>query len=485
MTKEVSDYIDNVELPIQHIFKDMLKYAPSKICGLLGNILIVPIYTNLLTRSQYGVYAISLAVLSFLCIIFSDWVGMAGLRYFRQNQLSEQVPKYLSTLTLLLFTNLFAMFLICYLFKGYFYNYFLGITPKCFLFILLLIIPVSVRALLFQVLRAQIKPGAFTVSTILNQVLTIVLAVIFIKFFSLGAMSILLAMAISVSIIDVLLIFQTKLYKHFSFQKPNLEVLKSVCFYGLPIAITSLSVWVIEQSNKVITAHYYDLDTTALVGVAYGLTFPILLTILSVITIAAFPRIINLYEDNVDVRPVISKLTGYFLLISLPIATVMSLYSKDIIEIFSNAQYHNAYVLLPYFAFAAVFISFTDYTTYQYHLAQKTYVLTTLKVLSAILGLVLNIFLIKTMGLVGVGIAMLVSNIFYFLLTVFVKMPNLEWQIPYKRILHLLLCFIPTTVLWIFLKESTVLPLLQINILLIVYYSFFYTTKGYFSEICK
>lgn len=485
MTKEVSDYINNVELPIQSIFKDMLKYAPSKICGLLGNILIVPIYTNLLSRSEYGVYSIALAVLSFLCIIFSDWVGMSGLRYFRQNQLSEQIPKYLSTLILLLFSNLFLMFLICFFFKEYFYSYFTGITPKCFLFIMLLIIPVSVRALLFQVLRAQIKPGAFTVSTIINQLLTILLAVIFIRFYNLGAMSILLAMAISVSLIDILLVFQTKLYKHFSFQKPNFLILKSVCLYGLPIALTSLSVWIIEQSNKVITAHYYDLDTTALVGVAYGLTFPILLTILSVITIAAFPRIINLYEDNIDVRPVISRLTGYFLLISLPIATVMSLYAKDIIEIFSNAQYHNAHILLPYFAFAAVFLCFTDYTTYQYHLAQKTYILTTLKVLSAVLGLCLNLILIKKMGLVGVGIAMLVSNIFYFLLTVFVKMPNLEWKIPYKRMLHLSLCFVPTSMLWYFLKESSVLPLLQINILLIIYYTFFYVTKGCFREIFK
>ena len=72
MSQKVNKYIQEVALPMKAIFKDMLKYAPSKIFGLLGNIVVVPVYTNLLSPSQYGVYVISLAVLSFLCILFSD-----------------------------------------------------------------------------------------------------------------------------------------------------------------------------------------------------------------------------------------------------------------------------------------------------------------------------------------------------------------------------------------------------------------------------
>lgn len=481
MTEEVSKYINEVEIPMQNIFKDMLKYAPSKFFGLLGNAVIVPIYTNLLSPTQYGVYAISLAVLSFLCILFSDWIGLAGLRFFRQNQLNEQVPRYLSTLIMVLIFNLVFMYVLCFLFKNNFYEYF-SVTPKVFLFILLLIIPASVRALLFQVLRAQIKPGAFTFSTIINQILTISLAVYFIKNCNLGAIAILLGMAISISLIDVILIFQTKISSHFKLKLPDMNLSKSIFAYGFPIAVASISIWVINQSNKFITSHYYGLDTAGFVGVAYNLTFPLLMTLFAIITIAAYPRIINLYEDNIDVRPVVSKLTGYFLLISLPIATIMSLYSKDIIALFANIQYQSAGILIPFFAFGALFLSFTDFTTYQYHLSKKTYILTIIKIVSAIIGLILNIILIKQLGLVGVGIATLISNILYFILTIVVKIHNLGWQPPYKRITHIALCFIPTILLWSCIKNSTILPLLQINILLIIYYGTFYSTKNYFKE---
>lgn len=482
MTKEIDKYIQEVAIPMKHIFKDMLKYAPSKIFGLLGNAIIVPIYTHLLSPSQYGIYAISLAVLSFLCILFSDWIGLAGLRFFRQNQLCDKIPKYLSTLVMILVSNLCVMYLLCFIFRNKFYEYF-SIPPKIFMFLLILIIPVAIRALLFQVLRAQIKPGAFTFSTIINQILTIGIAVLILKFFNLGAASILIAMAVSITIIDVILIFQTNILGFLRSELPNIKMLKSIFVYGIPIAVAAISLWIINQSNKFITTHYHGLSDAGLVGVAYNMTFPILMTLFAIITIAAYPRIINLYEDKIDVRPVISKLTGYYMLISLPVVTIMSLYAQDIINIFAGQSYGNAAVLLPYLAFSAFFLSFTDYTTYQYHLANKTYILTTLKVISAVIGLILNIVLIKNYGLTGVGIATLCSNLIYFILTVWVVVPELEWRIPVKRIVHIALCFLPAAVLWYVLKNSSVLPLLQINILLLFYYSLFYSTKRFFKEI--
>lgn len=481
MSEEVNKYIKEVALPMKAIFKDMLKYAPSKIFGLLGNIAIVPVYTNLLSPSQYGVYVISLAVLSFLCILFSDWIGLSGLRFFRQNQLEGIVPKYVSTLAMILCSNLVVMFIVALICRQKFYEYF-NISPKIFLFVLILIIPVAMRALLFQILRAQIKPGAFTVTTIINQILTIVIAVLILKFTSLGAVSILIAMAISITLIDVVLVFQTDILWLLKFEKPDFNMIKTLFAYGVPIAVAALSLWIINQSNKFITSHFHGLVDAGFVGVAYNLTFPILMTLFAIITIAAYPRLINLYEDKTDVRPLISKLTGYYMLISLPVVVIMSLYAKDLIVVFANAKYYNAFVLLPYLAFSAFFLSFTDYTTYQYHLSGKTYILTTLKVVSAIIGLVLNILLIKQMGLVGVGIATLVSNILYFILTVVVVVPGLNWQVPYKRIFHLILCFVPSAVLWYILQLSPITPIVQIYILLSFYYLLFYFSKGIFKD---
>ena len=140
------EFVANSEeerIQLTAIFKDMLKYSPSKICGMLGNAVIVPVYTSLLPPEQYGLYSLSIALLSFLCIIFSDWVGLSGLRFFRQHQLAQDLPRYLSVLVSILVINVAAMFVLAFIFRNNFYSFF-HIEAKYFIAILFLIIPVAI-----------------------------------------------------------------------------------------------------------------------------------------------------------------------------------------------------------------------------------------------------------------------------------------------------------------------------------------------------
>ncbi len=468
------EYIENRELEekeIKGIFSDMVKYAPSKLCGMLGNVITVPIYTSIFTVEQYGLYTISIAMLSFLCIIFSDWVGLSGLRFFRHHQISQDLPKYLTTLVTILTINMLLMFGIAFLFKDSLYSFF-HVPFKYFLAVLFLIIPVAIRALLSQLLRAQLKSISYTIATILNQFATIFLAVFFAKFFNLGAASILLGMGVSISLIDILLLYQSEILKVFKIQKIEWKFILPIIKYGIPIAATSLSAWIITQSNKFIMNGISGFSKAALVGVGYGLTLPILMTLFAMITVAAIPRIINLYEGKVDVRPIISKFLGYYILVALPVITVMSLYSVEYTNIFANAKFYEASILVPYFSFGVFFLAMTDYTTLQYHLANKTHIEFIIKLISGIVGVILNFILIKQMGLVGAGIATFSANFLYFLLSVIIVLPGLELRFPKNTILRILIAAIPAGILTFILKKfcGGISGSIQMPVLLIVFY---------------
>lgn len=459
------------------IFKDIVKYSPSKLCGMLGNALIVPVYTHLLLPEQYGLYSLSIAFLSFLCIIFSDWVGLSGLRFFRSFQLADELPKYLSMLVTILTFNICAMFVFAFLFRHNFYDFF-NIQPKYFFCILILIIPVAIRALLFQLLRAQLKSISFTFSTIINQILTMGLSVLIIKFFNLGALSLLLGMGISITLIDILLIYQSGILKYF--RKPNLQwkVLLPMFKYGIPIAATSLSAWVINQSNKFIMNSISGFKEVGLVGVAYGLTLPLFMTIFSIITVAAVPRIFNMFEEKVDVRPIITRFAGYFLVVALPMIAVVSIYAPQFVDMLANTKFHEAYRLIPYFAFGCFFMALSDYTTLQYHLANKTYIDFILKLISGIVGIVANIVLIPKMGLDGAGIATLSANFIYFFLSSVIRIPNLELYCPVRTILRMGLSFIPFIVLYYCFKQTPYIPALaQMVMLLVVFYGVYWAVS--------
>ena len=476
------EFIENREVEkeqLKAIFRDMVKYSPSKIIGMLGNAIIVPVYTSLLSPEQYGLYSLSIALLSFLCIIFSDWVGLSGLRFFKHHQMTQDMPKYLTTLVTMLIANVFLMFVVAFVFKDNFYSFF-KIPAKYFLAILVLIIPVAVRALLFQLLRAQLKSMSFTLSTIINQFLTILLSIFFVKFFHLGAIALLLGMGVSISLIDLLLIYQSNILSWFRLQKIEWHSVLPIFKYGIPIAATSLSAWIINQSNKFIMNSIHGFSEVGIVGVAYGLTLPLLMTIFSIITVAAIPRIINMYEERIDVRPLISRFTGYYILIALPVILVISLYAPDYVHMLSsNEKFQTAFKLIPYFAFGTFFMALTDYTTLQYHLANKTYIEFIIKLTSGITNVVLNILLIPKMGLEGVGIATLGANFLYFLLSIIIVLPGLRLIFPKLIISRMILSFIPFGILYFVFNKYVTLPALfeMLSLMFIFYICYWGLTK--------
>lgn len=476
------EFIENREVEkeqLKAIFRDMVKYSPSKIIGMLGNAIIVPVYTSLLSPEQYGLYSLSIALLSFLCIIFSDWVGLSGLRFFKHHQMTQDMPKYLTTLVTMLIANVFLMFVVAFVFKDNFYSFF-KIPAKYFLAILVLIIPVAVRALLFQLLRAQLKSMSFTLSTIINQFLTILLSIFFVKFFHLGAIALLLGMGVSISLIDLLLIYQSNILSWFRLQKIEWHSVLPIFKYGIPIAATSLSAWIINQSNKFIMNSIHGFSEVGIVGVAYGLTLPLLMTIFSIITVAAIPRIINMYEERIDVRPLISRFTGYYILIALPVILVISLYAPDYVHMLSsNEKFQTAFKLIPYFAFGTFFMALTDYTTLQYHLANKTYIEFIIKLTSGITNIVLNILLIPKMGLEGVGIATLGANFLYFLLSIIIVLPGLRLIFPKLIISRMILSFIPFGILYFLFNKYVTLPALfeMLSLMFIFYICYWGLTK--------
>ena len=346
--------------------------------------------------------------------------------------------------------------------------------------VLFLIIPVAIRALLQQILRAQLKSVSYSFTTILNQFITIGLAVFFAKFFNLGAASILLGMGVAISLIDILLLCQCDIIKIFKFQKVEWKFVIPIVKYGIPVMATSLSAWIITQSNKVIMGGISGFTKAAFVGVGYSLTLPIMMPLFAMLTVAVIPRIINMYEAKIDVRPIITKFMGYYILLGLPLAAIMSVYSMDYtILLKTNEKFYEACTLVPYFSFGVFFLGLADYTTLQYHLANKTHIEFIIKLISGIVGVVLNIILIPKMGLTGVGIATFSANFLYFLLSALVVLPDFHLKIPRNTLLRILFAAIPASGLYLLFCSGliNISGTVKFISMLCAFYGFYTVTK--------
>lgn len=179
-----------------------------------------------------------------------------------------------------------------------------------------------------------------------------------------------------------------------------------------------------------------------------------------------------MYEERIDVRPLISRFTGYYVLIALPVITVISLYSVDYVQMLSsNEKFLVAFKLIPYFAFGTFFMALTDYTTLQYHLANKTYIDFVIKLTSGIANVVLNILLIPKYGLIGVGLATLIANFLYFLLSIIIVLPGLRLIYPKLIFNRMYISFVPACLLFVIFNKFLSLPaLFEMLSLMFVFY---------------
>ena len=250
---------------------------------------------------------------------------------------------------------------------------------------------------------------------------------------------------------------QCDIMKVFKFQKVEWKFILPIVKYGLPLMATSLSAWIITQSNKIIMGGISGFTKAAFVGVGYSLTLPILMPLFAMLTVAVIPRVINMFEAKIDVRPIISKFIGYYILLALPLVAIMSLYSMDYtILLKTNEKFYEACSLIPYFSFGVFFLGLTDYTTLQYHLANRTHIEFIIKLISGIIGVILNILLIPKIGLIGVGIATFSANFLYFILSVIVVLPNFRLNIPKNTLFRILISAIPATGLFFLFKSGAV-----------------------------
>jgi|GEM_PF-526718 len=432
--------IDNSSMKqfFSDIGQDIIKYFPSKIFGSFGNLIMVAIYTNLLSPAQYGIYIVATAVLSFLCIIFSDWIGISGLRFFTENKSKGCIKSYFSTLLFLLVSNLIFLFIASFFAFNFITSYF-KIPSFILIVVLLLMIPVAVRALLFQILRAQIQPIVYSFSVILNQVTTILISVYFVTQWHLGGLSLLLGMAFSIIVVNIIMFYMSNVHHILVFNKVKTDILKEFYKYGVPISLASIGMWILTQSNKFVLQHYSGSHYNGILGVGFNLTFSVILPLFAVITIAAIPRIFNMYQEGKNVNPVITRLTEYYFVIFSPIVLILCLFPTEITAIFSSKAYAEAQILIPFLALSIFIFGLTEYTTLQYHLVKKTYIDSFIKLASGFIGLALSIILIPKYGILAVGISTLASNFVYLILTLIIRVRDLAYVPPYKTIAKVVL----------------------------------------------
>ncbi len=391
---------------ISKVFKHSFVYGLTGVASTLAAVLLVPIYTRILTPEDYGVIAILRTLVGILVIIFNLGMGSAIFwAYFRAESEAEK-KKVVGTALFfqLLFPLVLTLFLVA-ISPSFNQLIFQGDQPLYYFIIIFVTIFFQAGITIpLAVLRAKEQPQKYVFLTLSNLILTIIFSIIFVVVLRLGVLGVLLG-----SLIGGGLVYLASLPFVVRYAKLGMSLfwLKGMLSFGLPMVPAGLSMWILNSSNRYFLNYFGGLSEVGIynVGSRVGM---IIVLVVGAVQLAYAPFIFS-NQNKKNAKEIYKKFATYYLLLLFYIALGLAVLSKEAITILTGPKFHSAYVVVPFIAFA--YTAFGLYTIFAIGIAlmRKTIYSFFSAGLASLINIGLNFLLVPEFGVIGAASSTLLS----------------------------------------------------------------------------
>ena len=388
-----------------NLAKSFSIYTGISIINAGVSFLLFPILTFYLTKLDYG-----------LMSLFSSYVAITG------TMLTFSVPGYTAIHFFekdkSKFTNVFSssfflpiiVFVIIELTFIIFGQYFSNGIP---IFWLMLVPIFALLEYLYQYLLSVLilmnGVKQYTIVSLSKIIIEVFLIYFFVIKLELGWEGKLFSWFIVIQLGGVLsiLFFIKKEYLKFKFDK---YILYQTMIFGAPLILHSLNKFVINQSDRIFISKMVSLEATGLYSIGYNIGMIVLIVLASVINVYSPYLIERLSDINIEKKYQILKLSYIIFLGLLSVFLILNiLISPIMFRYFISGDYGGgeSYVFLVSlsYVFWGVYLMFAGYVFY----LKKTKFLGFMAIITILINLIFNYFLIKLNGPIGAAQSTVIS----------------------------------------------------------------------------
>ncbi len=368
--------------------------------------ILTPILTRNFDPANYGVIELIgniTAIISLLLVMgFSTSLGI----YFYSTDNQQDKKEYISTaLTYLLVTSaifcsvlfLFADPLSTLFFKSTAYSIYLKFTFVALPFTIFLSVS-------FSLLRFLSRSVTFVVLSTVKTLLTISLTIFFLLYLKQGLLSVYYPILVVNAALAIVMFLVIKEYK-LKFFVP--EKLKRLLKVGIPLIPVAIFDWIMNLSDRFFLTHFRDLYDVGIYSVSIKVASFILL-IVTVFQMAWGPLALSIAR-SAEAKEFYKKSLSYFVIIGCLGATILSLFGKEIITIFTSPDYVEAFRYVGPLSLSAVMYGAYSIVAIGVNITKKTQKILYSTATAAILNVILNLIFIARYGIWAAALSTFVS----------------------------------------------------------------------------
>lgn len=454
--------------------KDFLIYGFASILSKVVAIFLMPIYTSILTREEYGAMAMLLSVSGVIDLISNLNIHSGIARDYYD--VGDNRKILISTGFWSILSLALSVMAILFVSRKFWLCDVLNLESFESSFILLLLsIPTQSLMSYFSILtRFKKKPILYTIGNISSLIVQVLLSIYTVIVLRKGIPGIFFSLLISNLFAMVYFAYINREFLGLNFEK---KYLKRALLFSIPTLPAILAGWLDSSLGQILIGKYISLTDLGVYSIALQLS-----SVFSLVSIALNNVWSPFLYENYQKTNFEHQLKSIFLLFVLLICVItsgVSLFSNEIILLLSNSSYLDAgkyltllcipmgvYLLFP-FASSGVSISRdTKYLGYSY-------------IIGTVLNLSFLLILLPYCGILTVPIGLAVSRVITFYLLSYVTKKKGYFILPNRYLLILILL----SVLCYVLLEMHISLLYRISIFMILNIILLRLFNGYFNVV--
>lgn len=389
---------------------------------------LLPLYTAYLSKEDYGVVDLIATIIALLFPILNMQMEQGLFRFMVVNRKNAVELKRIAS-TAFSFTG-FQILCFSLLFVAA--SPFIHNEYKWFLLINLVL--GTINFMMMQFLRGLGDNVGYAVSAFMSSMVNIVVNLVLIIGFGLGADSMLTAMAVG-SITSILYIFfRSRLWRYYSLKYFERSRLKELLSYSLPLVPNELSWWAIRASDRFVITTFIDASANGIIAIAHK--FPSVYVMIYNIFGIAWTESIVLHLKEAGGERYFSDMTNRMLRLFSCLSLLIICVMPFVFNILIDENFAEAYNLIPLYMVGSMFNVVIGLISAVYIVHKQTMVIAKTSVMAAIICIVVDVVCVKFIGvyasplsnIVGFGAMMLYRCIDIR------KYVKVEWD--YKYILY-------------------------------------------------
>lgn len=383
------------------LLNDTLIFAVGNLGSKMILFFLLPLYTNYLTKSQYGTVSLITTAVDLLIPFFSIVFHDAIFRFVLDKKVEVKSVALNGVIVLLCgsilavtFTPIIGIYKNLFEWKWYVTAY---IITGIFMQISMTYVKASERTKLYAVLG------------IIHTLFLCILNIILLSKVNMQISGYLISGIISNLIIASIAAYKGNLFVDAIRATFDAQLLKSMIAYSSPLIINNVSWWIIHSSDKIMVDYLVGLSAVGLYTVASKI--PALINVFISIFSQAW-GISSIKEENNDEKIFYSKVFEVYLFLVVFICSSLLMFVKCFMYIYVSESFFDSWRYVPWLLTAAVCSAISSFFGVIYGVVKKSFNVMLSTLITGILNVIFNFYLITRIGAIGAAVSTTIAYLF-------------------------------------------------------------------------